>query len=343
MQARFRSTASATAVLCAVIASSVCAQSPDQFYSGRQLTLIVGAGPGGGNDLYARLLAQYMSNYIPGKPTLVVQNMPPAAGVAAANYMYNIAPKDGSVIATVPSGVFLAEAISSSQIRFNSLKFDWIGTITTTTDLLAVFKSSGVTSIDEAKQKTAVVGATSQYALSALEPGLANALLRTKFRIVNGYSGSGDTLNLAMERHEIDGRTNQWASWRVLRPDWIRQNKLAYLLQFGPKAVDLPNVPTLGELVTNPDDRAVVSLLEISQYVGRSIFAPPGIPAERAAALRKAFEDTMRDAAFIAKVHASGLDLNPRSAEETQQAISRTMTNREAVVARLKSEVQATR
>jgi tripartite-type tricarboxylate transporter receptor subunit TctC len=303
------------------------------------VTFIVGAGPGGGNDLYARLLARYMPLHILGKPTLVIQNMPAAAGVGAANYMYNVAPKDGSVIATIPSGVFLAEAISPSQIQFNSLKFSWIGTIATTTDLLAVLKSSGIATLEQAKQKTAVVGATSPYALSALEPALANAFVGTKFRIVNGYSDSGDTLNLAMERNEIDGRTNQWASWKVLRPDWIRDNKLSYLLQFGPKAADLRNVPTLGDLVDNPDDKAVVGLLEVAQYVGRSVFGPPDIPSERLALLRKAFEETMRDEGFIGKLRQARLDFDPRTAIETHKSIARSMDNREAVVARLKSKV----
>lgn len=309
MQAKLCSAISATALLliCVDFPPAAHAQSVDQFYSGRNVTFVVGAGPGGGNDLYARLLSQYMPQHLPGRPNLIIQNMPAGAGVGAANYMYNVAAKDGSVIATIPSGAFLAEALSPSQIQFNSIRFNWIGTVATTTDLLAVSKSSGIATFDDAKQKVAVVGATSQYALSALEPGLANALVGTRFRIVNGYSDSGDALNLAMERREIDGRTNQWASWKALRPDWIRDNKLAYLLQFGPKADDLPGVPTLLDLVANPDDRALVSLLEVSQYVGRSVFAPPGIPAERAASLRKALDETMRDQAFVGKLREAGL------------------------------------
>jgi tripartite-type tricarboxylate transporter receptor subunit TctC len=251
--------------------------------------------------------------------------------------MYNIAPRDGSVIATVPSSVLLAEALDPSRMRLNSRKFNWIGTIATTTDVLAVWKTSGIASLEDAKRKIAVLGAVSQYALSALEPALANALLGTKFKIVNGYADAGDSQNLAMERGEIDGRTNQWASWKVLRPDWIRGNKLSYILQFGPKAADLPGIPTMGNLVTGPDDKAVVGVLEVAQYVGRSFFAPPDVPAERLEILKSAFEATMRDAGFIKKLRESGLDMDPRSGEETHKAIASAMTNRDAVVARMKS------
>lgn len=313
------------------------AQTAEQFYAGRVVTLVVGTGPGGGVDLYARLLAQYMHQHIPGKPTIIVRNMPGAAGVSATSWVYNIAPKDGSIIATAPSSVLLAEALNPGKVQFDSLKFNWIGTIATTTDLLAVWKSSGIANIEDAKQKVAVVGSVTPYALSGLEPALANALLGTKFRVVNGYSEAGDSVNLAMERKEIDGRTNQWTSWKALRPDWIRENKLSYLLQFGPKAADLPGVPTIGDLVTNPEDKAVVGVLEVAQYVGRSIFAPPGVPADRVEALRNAFEATMRDEGFIKKLEQLGLDIDPRPGNATQKTIVSAMTNRDAVVARMKT------
>lgn len=322
-----------------VFARDVRAETSNPFYAGRTITFIVGTGPGGGYDLYARLVAQYMPQYIPGKPSLIIQNMPGTAGVNAANYVYNIASKDGSVIATVPSSVLLAEALDQSGMRFNSLKFNWIGTIATTTDLLAVWKDSGIATLEDAKRKTVVLGAVSQYALSALEPGLANALLGTKFKIVTGYAEAGNAQNLAMERHEIDGRTNQWASWKALHSDWIRENKLSYLLQFGPKAADLPGVPTLGDLVVDPTEKAIVRVLEFAQYVGRSIFAPPDVPAERLAILKHAFEATMRDESFIKKLQESGLDIDPRPGERTEQAIISAMSNRDAVLARMKSEL----
>src|SRR5205823_2409454 len=160
--------------------------------------------------------------------------------------------RDGTVIATSPASMLLGEALSPAQAHFESPKFSWVGTMATTTDLLAVFRSTGVATLDDARHRTVIIGATGQYSLSALEPAIANALLGTKFRIIKGYAGGGEAFNLAMERHEIEGRTNQWASWKVLRPDWIREEQLSYLLQFGPKDPGLPaSVPTLDELVTN--------------------------------------------------------------------------------------------
>src|SRR6185312_15524651 len=200
-------------------------------------------------------------------------------------------------------------------------------------------KSSGIETLDDAKRREVVIGATGQYSLSAMEPAIANALLGTKFRIIKGYSG-GDAFNLAMDRHEIEGRTNQWASWKVLRPDWIRDNQLSYLLQYGPKDPGIPGkVPTLDELVTTPGDKAIAALLEVTQYVGRSVFTPPGLPPDRLAVLQKAFDETMADPSLIAKMSELKLELYPRKASETLTSLTRAMTNRDGVVRDMKAKL----
>jgi hypothetical protein len=206
---------------------------------------------------------------------------------------------------------------------------------------LAVFKSSGVTTLADAKTREIVIGATGSFALSSLEPALANALLGTRFRIVKGYAG-GDTMNVAMERHEIEGRTNQWASWKVLRPDWIRDRELGYLLQYGPREPELAaeHVPTLGDLVNNPRDKAIVALLEIAQYVGRAAFAPPDVPEGRLAILRNAFDRTMQDADFVDRMRALNLDLHPEPGNEIRDQLVRAMTNRDDVVRDMKAKLK---
>ena len=242
-----------------------------------------------------------MPAHITGKPVIVVQTMPGANGTTAVSHIYNIAAKDGTVIATSPSSMLLAEALNPSQVRFNSQKFGWIGTVATTTDVLAVFKSTGVNTLEDARQKEVMIGAGGTFALGSLQPAVTNALLGTKFRIVNGYPG-GDNVNLAMERGEIEGRTNQWASWKVMRPAWITENRLSYLVQYGPREKDasLPaDVPTLRELVNDPKDKAIVDLLKIAQHIGRSVFAPPDLPPARLATLQTAFDKTMQDSGFI--------------------------------------------
>jgi len=309
------------------------------FYAGKQITFIVGTGAGGGNDLYARVLAPFLARFIPGNPTIVVQNMPGSDGTVAAAHVYSVAPKDGTVIATSPSSMFLSEALNPSRVRFDSRKFGWVGTIATMTDVLAVFKSSGIETIEDAKKKEIVIGGSGNFGLSSMEPLLANAVLGTKFRVVRGYTG-GDTVNLAMEQHEIEGRTNQWASWKVLRPEWIRDRSLSYLLQFGPKDPSLPSaVPAIRDLVTAPADRAMVDLLEIAQYMGRSVFAPPGLPPERLAMLRDAFDKTMQDSAFAARMKATNLELYPRTAREIEAELAQASANRDKVVQEMKTRL----
>jgi tripartite-type tricarboxylate transporter receptor subunit TctC len=319
-------------------ASTAPAQDVPGFYAGKQITLIVGSGPGGGYDLYGRMLAQYLSNHIPGKPNVIVQNMPGSAGVTAASHVYNVAPKDGTVIAIAPAEILLAEAWNPQQVRFESSKFNWVGTIATMTDILAVFKSTGVLTLEDAKRKEVAVGATATIASNSLQPAIANALLGTKFHIVKGYTGGGDALTIAMERHEIEGRTNQWASWKVLRPEWVKEGRLSYLLQFGPKDPDLPpGVPAMSELVSTPRDKAMVALLEVMQRTGRSIFAPPNLPKDRLAVLQAAFDATMQDPAFLAQMQKLGLDVYPRKGTEIQAELDRVMANRDEVVRDLKN------
>lgn len=338
----FASPLSRGAILLIAAASAAPAVAADNasFYAGKQITFLVGTGAGGGNDLYARLLAPFFARFLPGNPTIVVQNMPGSDGTVAAAHVYSVAPKDGTVIATSPSSMFLSEALNPTRVRFDSRKFGWVGTIATMTDVLAVFKSSGVETIADAKRKEVAIGGSGNFGLSSMEPLLANAVLGTKFRVVRGYTG-GDTVNLAMEQHEIEGRTNQWASWKVLRPDWIRLGSLSYLLQFGPKDPSLPSsVPAIRDLVTTPDDRAMVDLLEIAQYMGRSVFAPPGLPPERLALLRDAFDKTMQDSGFIARMKAANLELYPRTARQIEAELAEATVNRDKVAQEMKTRLQ---
>jgi tripartite-type tricarboxylate transporter receptor subunit TctC len=257
--------------------------------------------------------------------------------VSAAAHVYNVSPKDGTVVAIAPAEILLAEAWNPEQVRFDSRKFSWVGTIATMTDILAVFKSTGVLTLEDAKRKEVAVGATATIASNSLQPAIANALLGTKFRIVKGYTGGGDALQIALERHEIEGRTNQWSSWKVLRPEWVKEGRLSYLLQFGPKDPDLPpGVPAMSELVSTPREKAMVALLEVMQRTGRSVFAPPNIPKDRLAVLQAAFDATMQDPAYLAQMQKVGLDVYPRKGTEIQVELDRVLANRDEVVLDLK-------
>ncbi len=300
------------------------------FYTGKTLTFIVGTSAGGGYDLYMRLLGEYMPRHIPGQPKVIVQNMANASGRGAANHVYSQAPKDGTVLAMCSAGIVLSEALEPDQVRYKSKDFGWIGTMTTMTDVLAVFKTTGVSTIEDAKKTPVILGAMGSMSALRLQPALVNALLGTKFKIVGGYAG-GNEVNLAMDRGEVEGRTNQWDSWEAQRPQWIEEKKLSYLLQIGPKLPELGSVPALSEVVKDPQQRALVDLLEVLQWVGRAAYTTPGVPESRLTVLRRAFDATMSDPDYIARIEKMKLDRYTRSGKETQAYIEKVMSNSDAV------------
>lgn len=294
------------------------------FYAGKQVTFLIPTTVGGGFDLYSRTLMEFMRKYIPGRPTIVMQNMPGAGGVRAASYMFNVVPKDGSTFGMPLSNIPLAEALEPEAAKYRSIGFTWIGTITPETEILAVWKKTGVATLEDTKTKELAIGATGKLGTLALNAGLVKALLGSKFKIILGYP-AGNEVNLAMENGEVQGRTNQWTSWKSQRPKWIEDGLLSYLLQIGPKEKELPQVPGFLDLVKAPRDQAVVRLLQSNQLLGRSIYGPPGMPADRLAVLRDAFEKTMRDPEFLARMKSLDLEVNPRPGDALQAEIASTM------------------
>jgi tripartite-type tricarboxylate transporter receptor subunit TctC len=292
------------------------ADSVADFYGKMPLRFIVGAGVGGGYDLYSRMLMEFLPQHLPGKPSVIVEDMPGAGGILAANYLFNVAPKDGSVIAMLIPATVIDEALGEA-VEYRMRDFNWIGTISTMTDVLGIRADAGVNSIDEAKKKSVKIGSTSELSQTSFQPALVNALLGTKFKIVNGYK-SANAITLAQERNEVQGRTDPWDSWIEANPDWTKNGTIKFILQFGPKLPELPNVPSFSELVKTPKDRAMVNLLAEMQYIGRSVAAPPGVPADRLAALRRAFDETMRDPAFIASLKAKSMSVHARTAAELE-------------------------
>jgi tripartite-type tricarboxylate transporter receptor subunit TctC len=306
--------------------STARAEDVAAFYAGKQITFVAPTSAGGGFDLYSRLFAESVRKFIPGQPSVIVQNMPGAGGMRAAGYVFNVAPKDGTVIGMPLANIPLSEALEPTVARYQSAKFSWIGTITPETDVLGVWRNSGIASLDDAKKKEITIGATGKLGLLALNVNLANALLGTRFKVVLGYP-SGNEVNMAMETGEVQGRTNQWTSWKSQRPEWVKGDRLNFLLQIGPREAALPQVPAFLDLVKTPKDQAMVRLLQSNQIVGRSVYAPPGIPGERLAALRDAFEKAVRDPEFLARMEAVGLNVQPLPGAALEQEISRSMEN----------------
>jgi tripartite-type tricarboxylate transporter receptor subunit TctC len=307
------------------------------FYHGRTLSLIIGTSSGNDYDFRARLLARHLGRHIPGEPTIVPQNMPGVGGVKAANYLASIAPHDGTTLHMIMANMMASEAVGAQGVQFDTRKFFWIGNTTSTPNVTVSWYKSGVTSIEQVKTRELIVGAPGGTA-GVVYATAMNGLLGTKFKIVTGYPG-GNEVNLAMERGEIDGRaSNSWASWKSTRPDWVKDKKIIVLVQIGLKrAPDLPDVPLLLELAGNDMDRQVLTFLSADTAIARALVTTPDTPPERVAALRRAFDATMRDPDFLAEADKALLDIAPMSGEDSQKIADSIVNTPPEVVARAKA------
>jgi tripartite-type tricarboxylate transporter receptor subunit TctC len=312
----------------------VSAQSVEEFYKGKTISMVIGYSPGGGYDTYARLVARFMGDHIPGKPTIVPRNMPGASSRVAAAFVYNVAPKDGTVLATGDQSLSVAQAMGE-KLQFDTTKFIYIGNPSAENNTTVTWHTSPVKTIDDAKKTELPVGATGG-STSSQYPRAMNALLGTKFKVILGYPGGND-INLAMERGEVAGRgSNSWASWKATRPEWLKDKKINILVQIGlNKAPDLPDVPLLMDLAANPEDKAVLRLLSAPSAIGRPIFTTPGVPEDRVKALRAAFEATIKDPAFIEEAKKTQMEIDPVSGEELQRIVADIVATPERVAKRL--------
>ena len=308
----------------------------ETFYKGKILDLYIGFTSGGTYDTYSRLVAQFMGDHIPGKPKIVPKQMVGAGSRAAATHIFNIAPKDGTQLATADQALAMQQVLNDPGIQFDANKFIWIGNPIADNNTMAAWTESGVTNIDEAKKREFVVGANGITA-SAQYPQAMNVLLGTKFKIITGYPGGTD-INLAMQRGEVAIRgQNSWSSWKSQHMDWIKAKQITILVQIGlTKDKELPDVPLLMDLATAPDDRAALKLLSAPTTIGRPIFTTPGVPQERVEALRAAFDATMKDPAFLATAAKANMDLNPVSGDELQRIVAELFATPPSAVLRLK-------
>src|SRR5215210_24605 len=247
------------------------ADAVEDFYKGKTISFVIGYSPGGGYDTYARLVARFMGDHIPGKPQIVPRNMPGASSRVAAAYIYNVAPKDGTTLATGDQSLSVAQAMGE-KLQFDTTKFIYIGNPSAENNTTVTWHTSPVKTIEDAKKQEVPMGATGG-STSSQYPRAMNAVLGTKFKVITGYPGGND-INLAMERGEVAGRgSNSWASWKATRPDWLKNKKINILVQIGlTKAPDLPDVPLLMDLASNDEDKAVLRLLSAPSTIGRPIF-----------------------------------------------------------------------
>ncbi len=340
--ARLASPAIAAAAVAALLAAGLPAQADpvEDYYKGKSIEVIIGYSSGGGYDVYARVVTRHMTNHMPGKPTFVARQMPGGGSRIAANFLYNIANKEGLVIGIVDQSLALSQVLGEPNIKLDAAKFLCIGNPISDNNTMSAWHTTGVTSWEQAKTKQLSLGATGNNT-SAWYGMSMNAMLGTKFKIIMGYPGGND-VNLALEKGEVDIRgSNSWASWKGTRPQWLAEKKINVLVQFGLiRDPELPDVPLLMELPTDPDDRAALKLLSAPTTIGRPLFAPPGVPADRIKALRAAFDATMKDPAFIAEAKANKLDLQPLSGVELQKIVEEIVATPPHVVQRLKTALE---
>jgi tripartite-type tricarboxylate transporter receptor subunit TctC len=300
----------------ALLPAAPSAADEKNFYEGNTINIVVGFGPGGGYDLYARLLAQYLGKYIPGHPTVVVQNLAGAGGVRAANYVYSGSPKNGTVIAATNQFAPMFQLLGGKVGDYDAAKIHWLGSMASSNNVLYVWHTAGINTLDDAKQREVPLAGSGVISDANIYPAILNAMLGTKFKIVNGYEGTNES-NLAVERGEVAGRGGGAYSTLVsTRQEWLRGDKVKILVQTGTdKEPDLKNVPLLTELAKTDEQRQMAAVVTMPIAIGYNYWVAPEVPAERVEILRTAFAKTLADPALLADAKKVQLDIRPKTGE----------------------------
>jgi len=318
-----------------LVASPVSAQSVADFYRGKTITMAVGTSPGGDYDLRMRMVGRHIGRHVPGNPTVIATNMPGGGQMLVANWLANVAPKDGTAIVAMSQNLAVHQATSAAGVKYDIRQFHFIGNTTDTPNVINSWHTTGIKTIQDVMQRELVVGATGIASGSFLYPHALNQLVGTKFKIVTGYPGGND-VNLAMERGEVGGRgSNSWASWKSTRPQWLAEKKIIILVQVGVKRnPELADIPTMQDLAKNENDRQVLTFISADTAISRPLVTNHGMPPDRVDALRRAFDATMKDPAFLAEAENSKTDINPMTGEEAQKIAEATINAPPEVIAR---------
>jgi len=315
-----------------LLAQPAAAQTAEEFYKGKALTLVVGNGPGGGFDVFGRLLARYIGRYVPGNPSVVVQNMPGAGSLVAANYLYNVAPKDGTSFGMIARNMPMLGLLgNNSNVRFDPHKFTWLGSSSNFSNdayVLIVRKDAAVKSLADALRvggPELLLGGTADGGSSSDVPKILHDTLGLNTKLVVGYRDSAG-IYLAMERGEVSGRTNELSSIKSVRPSWLAPNSdYKLLIQYAraTRLAEFPDVPTARELAPSERARALIEFTEAPFTMAWPYAAPPGLPADRAVALEDAFAAAHRDPQLLGEAKAAGLDVTLVRADELRRSIDK--------------------
>jgi tripartite-type tricarboxylate transporter receptor subunit TctC len=311
-------------ILMACFATAARAESVADFYKGKDVRILIGAGAGGTYGLYALLAARYMRKHIPGEPGLAIQGMPGAGGITAMNYSYNAAPRDGTLMHLVHAEV-LFETLLSPGVKFNAQNYNWIGRFVDADFIGVASKRSGIRSFDDAKKREVTMGATGRRSVTALGPLMFNRVAGTKFKVIAGYKGTNDVY-IAMERGEIDGVAVSWANAKAVHGQKMASGELVPFFTIADERIpELPKVPTITEF-GNDAEKTFLAIYTSSGTIGRSLVFPPGVPAERVNAMRIAFDRTLKDPVFQEELKSKHILFAPMSGEKLKAYVDKFMT-----------------
>ena len=326
----------AAASLIAATSLISAAQAQSESFD-KPITVYVAGTAGGGIDLLARALARHMGQYLPGTPNMVVQDMPGAGGIRAANFLAESAPRDGTAIGTFAGGPVIEPLIGARNPGYDMSKFTWIGAVSKDVGVCLSYGTTPFRTVEDLRDKQMIVAGTGAGSDSDTYPVILNEVLKTKIKLITGYLGTKETI-MAIETGEAHGRCSvAWSALKMARPDWLRDKKINVIMQVGlEKSPELPDVPLVLDLVKNPEDRQLMELLMGTMAVARPFMAPPGVPEARAALLRRAFDKTMKDAGFLAEAKQLQLDVEPTPGEEAQKVVQNMYATPKAVVERAK-------
>lgn len=333
-----RNTLGLAALAMGLAVTATAAQGAD-FYRGKKVNMYIGFGAGGGYDAYARLAARHLGKFIPGAPSIVPVNMPGAGGLKAGNYLYKVAPKDGTALGVIAEAAALEQILGNKGVNFNAAEFNWLGRLTATTTVFFTWHTSPSSSFADIRKRETTV-ASSGAGITAYLPRAMNKLAGANFKLITGYRGSRDAL-LAMERGEVETAYGLWSQVAERQAQWLRDGKINIVVIVTEKRhPNLPNVPSLVELGTTEDGKKLLKHLASTAEVGRSVLTTPGVPLDRVAALRSAFNDMVEDSAFLADAKKAKLKLEPVSGDELQKTVTETVDTSPSLLPQLRDAVK---
>src|SRR5262245_19113572 len=332
---------------CAFLAGGADAQSVEQFFKGRTVTMVVSVVGGEGFGINGRIVATHMSRHLPGNPTIIPKYMPGAGHVLAANYLATEAPRDGSTIATIAPNIILHPLLDGRGVRYDIVRFNWPGASEYGNQAVYAWHASGLSRLDDTMRRDVLAGGTGAGSFTVLYPALMNSLLGTRFKIVAGYKTTRE-IDLAMQRGEVEVRAGQsFTSLKTYNAEWLRDRKITVLAQVGrQRDQEFADIPVLTEYASSESARRILELFEVQLTVGRPFLAPPDVPADRLEALRLAFERTMQDQAFLADAAKAGMDATALSAATVTEIVRRVAATPPDLIAaakRAKGEADAVR